>query len=163
MGLIHYEQMEDDVDATANLWNERFGVLFNEINGNLDAANIKNGAITSAKIATAAITSDKLFVEREYDNEGWLVTDYGAYKRYTRTGVFNQTAAANAFGYLYTNIAFPAGTSEADIVGSYVAATDQAISIGFSANQGGKISFNYQNKYGQPAPLNVRWTITFER
>jgi len=88
MGLIQYEQMEDDVDATANLWNERFGVLFNEINGNLDAANLKNFAITTPKIAPGAVTSDKLGFEQYIDDNGWLVTDLGLVKLATKHRTF---------------------------------------------------------------------------
>ncbi len=73
MGLIHYEQLEDGFDASANLWNERFGILFKEINGNLDAQNIKNEAITTAKIAPGAVTNDKLSIMSDYDNDGnWV-------------------------------------------------------------------------------------------
>lgn len=82
MGLINYEQLEDGFDASANLWNERFGILFNEINGNLDSANLKNASITTAKIAPGAVTSDKLDVNVYIDDNGWTVTDYGTSKEY---------------------------------------------------------------------------------
>ena len=162
MGLVSYTQLEDGTDALANDMNERFGKIYGEFNGNIDSANLKNSAVTREKIAPQAITSDKLLVKREYDQDGWLVTDYGGYKRYTRTGTFDQTAAGNIFGYLHTDISFPSGCTAANIVGCYVAATDQAISIGFSQYYPNKISFNYQNKYSHQAPLKVTWTITFE-
>lgn len=73
MGLINYEQLEDGDTASANLWNQRFGVLFNEINGNLDTANLKNLSITESKIAPGAVTNDKLSINSAYDNDGnWV-------------------------------------------------------------------------------------------
>ena len=88
MGLINYEQLEDGFDASANLWNERFGVIFKEINGNLDSANLKNGAVTTAKIATGAVTSDKLGFQQYLDDNGWLVTDLGLVKLATKHRTF---------------------------------------------------------------------------
>lgn len=89
MGLINYEQLEDGFDASANLWNERFGILFNEINGNLDSANLKNGAVTNPKIAPGAVTSDKLGFEQYVDDNGWLITDLGLVKLATKKREWN--------------------------------------------------------------------------
>ena len=68
MALISYEQLEDGFDASANLWNERFGKIYGEFNGNIDSANLKNGAVTREKIATGAVTSDKIATNRYIDN-----------------------------------------------------------------------------------------------
>lgn len=51
MGLISYTNIENDASATANVWNERFGKIYGEFNGNIDAANLKDGAVTIAKLA----------------------------------------------------------------------------------------------------------------
>lgn len=95
MSLINYEQLEDGFDASANLWNERFGILFNEINGNLDSANLKNGAVTEAKIADGAVTSSKLGFEKYIDDNGWLITDLGLVKLATKTRSFTIPSTAN--------------------------------------------------------------------
>lgn len=84
MGLISYQQLEDGVTASANLWNERFGVITNEINGNLDGANLKNSSITTAKIADRSVTADKIKTELYVDDNGWTVHDLGTHKIYTR-------------------------------------------------------------------------------
>lgn len=84
MGLIQYEQIEDGYDASANLWNERFAVLFNEINGNLDSSNIKNSSITREKIAPKSVSADKLDTDLYVDDNGWTVHDMGTHKTYTR-------------------------------------------------------------------------------
>jgi hypothetical protein len=69
VGLINYEQLEDGFDASANLWNERFGKIYGEFNGNIDSANLKNGAVTSSKLAPGSVTNDKLAIVSEYDND----------------------------------------------------------------------------------------------
>jgi len=115
MGLIHYEQLEDGFDASANLWNERFGILFNEINGNLDTANIKNGAITSAKLAPSSVTSDKLSVDTYIDDNGWTVTDYGSKKSYRYQNPGNIVIGGNAGKEVFA-IPAPQGISSLDSV-----------------------------------------------
>lgn len=52
MGLITYQNIENNTPATANTLNERFGQIVNTINGEIDSANIKDGAITLAKISS---------------------------------------------------------------------------------------------------------------
>ena len=84
MGLINYTNLEDNTSADANKFNERFGAIVDEVNGNLDSQNLKNGAVTREKIAAGAVTSDKLAISRTVDERGWTVEDYGAFKRYTK-------------------------------------------------------------------------------
>lgn len=51
MGLINYTNIENNVPATANMFNERFGQIVDELNGNLDGTNIKDESIPLSKIA----------------------------------------------------------------------------------------------------------------
>lgn len=85
MGLINYTNLEDDTTADANKFNERFGAIIDEVNGNLDTQNLKNSAVTEAKIADGAVTSSKIATERYVDANGWTVNDLGATKTYTYT------------------------------------------------------------------------------
>ena len=163
MGLITLTNIEDGQDAVANALNERFGKIVDTVNGNIDSQNLKNNAVTREKIAPQSITSDKLLVEREYDQGGWLVSDYGGYKEYTRSGVANYTAPGNSFSYIDTGISFPAGCGFSDIVGSFFGVVDQAISVAFCTSRGNKVSFTVQNKYGQPANANTTWSLTFRK
>ena len=84
MGLINYEQLEDNTPAVANGLNERFGRLHDVINGNIDAANMENEAVTTPKIADRAVTSAKLGFEKKIDDNGWLITDLGLVKLATK-------------------------------------------------------------------------------
>lgn len=49
--LLNIPNIEQDADATPNLFNERFGLVARVLNGNIEADNIKDKAITAAKIA----------------------------------------------------------------------------------------------------------------
>lgn len=163
MPLLSYENLEDGFTASANIFNERFGKIHDLLNGNLDSANLKNGAVTTAKLASQSVTSDKLFVNRYYDDAGWLVSDYGGYKRYTRTGSINITQNG-LYGYYFTGIQFPAGCTFADIVGSHVAAQDQAIVIEFSTNHPTEVCFNVlRPSSGAITSIVGSWSITFEK
>lgn len=84
MALISYEQLEDNWDASANLWNERFGKIYGEFNGNIDSINIRNGAITREKIADGSVNKDKLELNTYIDANGWSVQDLGGVKTYSR-------------------------------------------------------------------------------
>lgn len=160
--LVTINPIEPGDKATPNLWNSRYAAITSVVNGGIDSDNIKNGAVTREKIASASITSDKLLITRSYDEAGWLVTDYGDYKRYSRTGTFSQSIAGNAFQYISTGVAYPTGCTYQNIVGSYLSVTDQAISIGFNSNSA-NITFNVQNKYGLAAPCTAQWGLTFEK
>lgn len=83
MGLITYTNLEDDTTADANKFNERFGAIVDEVNGNIDTQNLKNSAVTREKIASGAVTSDKLSITKTIDANGWTVTDYGTTKDWT--------------------------------------------------------------------------------
>lgn len=85
MGLISYSQLQDGTEAVANDLNNRFGAIYNEFNGNIDAANLKNSAVTREKIADNSITKDKLALRQYIDDNGWTVTDMGGIKTYSRT------------------------------------------------------------------------------
>ncbi len=102
MGLINYEQLEDGFDASANLWNERFGILFKEINGKLDAENLKNEAVTTAKIAAGAVTNEKLSILSDYDNDGnWV--KFGNFMIQWGTAQVSSTGTDVVFARPFTN------------------------------------------------------------
>ena len=164
MGLITLTNIEDGQDAVANALNERFGKVVDEINGNIDSQNLKNNAVTREKIAPQSITSDKLFVDRYVDENGWTVSDYGGYKRYSRHGVYTGTLPAHGWGIQRTDISFPAGCDYQDIVGSFISSNDQAIQATFSHfGSDKKIAFAVLNSYGQALTINFKWSLTFEK
>lgn len=70
MGLITIDDIEDGVDASGNLWNTRFGIIADVINGNIEAENIKNGSVTGPKLAAGSVTNDKLALVSDTDNDG---------------------------------------------------------------------------------------------
>ena len=149
--------------ASPNLWNSRYAAITTVLNGNVDSDNLKNGAVTREKIAAGAISSDKLSVERYVDSNGWTVSDYGGYKRYSRTGSINITQNT-LYGYHFTGINFPAGCTFNDIVGSHVAAQDQAIIIEFSTNHPTEVCFNVlRPSAGAITSIVGSWSITFEK
>lgn len=51
MSLIDYTNIENNQPATANMFNERFGKIVQELNGNLDGTNMKDGGIPLSKLA----------------------------------------------------------------------------------------------------------------
>lgn len=162
MGLIHYEQLEDDWDASANLWNERFGILFNEINGNIDTVNIKNGAITSAKIAPGAVTSDKMFVEKYIDDRGWTVEDYGSTKDYytRKTG----TITVNPQQWTRINQEFPIGISSVNEAIISMATHSDWTELLFTivpAAGNDKIYINVFNTHPNQKATNIPYKIDF--
>lgn len=57
--LLNIPNIEQDTPATPNLWNERFGLVAQVLNGNVEADNIKNGSITAAKLAADVL--DKFY------------------------------------------------------------------------------------------------------
>lgn len=60
MALINVPDIQNLDAATPELWNSRFGTIANEINGNLDSANLSNGAVTAGKLATDSVTTGKI-------------------------------------------------------------------------------------------------------
>lgn len=151
MGLINYEQIEDGFDASANLWNERYGIIFDEINGNLDSANLKNGAVTEAKIADGAVTSAKLGFEQYVDDNGWLITDLGLVKLATKQRTFktkNTSPGVTAF------VDFNAGMSSNPVGFNPAAPYNMVWSFSGDGNVG-KWSFNLESGWdGNPALPN---------
>lgn len=55
MGLVQYTNLEDGNPASANDINKRFGDVLAQVNGNLDATNIKNGSLTRELFSTDAL------------------------------------------------------------------------------------------------------------
>lgn len=51
MGLVTYTNLEDGTDVDANKFNERFGAIIAQINGNLDSANFKAGGVPASALA----------------------------------------------------------------------------------------------------------------
>ena len=89
MGLITYTNLEDDTTADANKFNTRFGAIIDEVNGNLDSANLKNGAVTTSKLADGAVTSAKMDTDQYIDANGWTVTDVGGVLSWRRSWALN--------------------------------------------------------------------------
>lgn len=55
MGLVQYTNLEDGNPASANDINKRFGDVLAQVNGNLDATNIKKGSLTRELFSTDAL------------------------------------------------------------------------------------------------------------
>lgn len=60
MALINVPDINNLDAATPALFNSRFGEIADEINGNLDAANLADGAVTAPKLATDSVTTGKI-------------------------------------------------------------------------------------------------------
>lgn len=102
MGLITIEQIEDGTDASANGLNERFGIIADLLNGNIEAANMKNEAVTREKIAAGAVTSDKLDLERDVDERGWEYFTLGKFRIYVKKQSQSETGGRlEQNGYRY--------------------------------------------------------------
>lgn len=106
--LVNIEPIQTGASATPNLWNQRFAVITEAINGNIDSDNLKNRGVTNEKIANGAVTSDKLAVNKYIDDNGWTVTDFGTQKtyRYQKTGTI--TLGSNR-GVAFFDIPLPVG------------------------------------------------------
>lgn len=94
MPLLTYEEIADDADATANVWNVRYGRIHDLLNGRLDQANLANGAVTTAKLANGAVTSAKLGLSQIIDENGWSITDLGLVKLAMKRKDFTLPATA---------------------------------------------------------------------
>lgn len=55
MGLVSYTNIEDGQSADANVWNSRFGDILAQVNGNLDASNIRKGTLTRELFTSDAL------------------------------------------------------------------------------------------------------------
>lgn len=60
MGRINITNIEANANAVASLWNSRYSIISEVINGNLDAENLASNAVETAKIKDRAVTADKL-------------------------------------------------------------------------------------------------------
>ncbi len=60
MALINVTDIQNLDAATPELFNSRFGIIANVINGALDSANLADGSVTAGKVATGAITTGKI-------------------------------------------------------------------------------------------------------
>lgn len=144
MGLITYEQIEDGYDASANVFNRRFGKIHDLLNGNIDQANIKNNSITRDKIAAGAVTSDKMEMTVYIDDNGWTVTDFGNVKQYSKTLSF---IGGTVFG-TKTNEPMPVGVSPSIVKYATITSllpagsTAQGIAYGFTNFTGTASTFD---------------------
>lgn len=60
MATINLTDIQNLDPATPELFNSRFGLIVNELNGNIDDQNLKNLAVTTGKIANDAVTGAKI-------------------------------------------------------------------------------------------------------
>lgn len=120
MPLLSYDNLEDGFDATANIFNQRFGKIHDLLNGNLDAANLANQAVTTPKIADHSIVSSKLGFQQYVDDNGWLITDLGLVKLATkhRTFVVPQRAQGTG-GYVTLDAGMDTNPVGFDVNGPY--------------------------------------------
>lgn len=86
MSLIDYTNIENDAPAIANLWNERFGQVVNEINGKLDSSNLKDGAVTISKIATEVFSRfhpvGSIYIHAGDDTNPNALLGFGTWERF---------------------------------------------------------------------------------
>jgi len=73
MTLLNLTDIQEDADATPELFNSRFDAIANVINGHIDSSNLADGAVTTSKIADGAVTLSKLdTVTAGNATGGWL-------------------------------------------------------------------------------------------
>lgn len=60
MGLISFSNIADGTTIDGSDVNVPMNTIYDEFNGNIDSANLKDGAVTGAKIASTTITPDKV-------------------------------------------------------------------------------------------------------
>lgn len=78
-GLITHTDYNDGAVITASGQNTNENAIVNEINGNLDAANIEDGSIDTAELADNSVTSGKLAAVVRSTITAF--TNYGYYRR----------------------------------------------------------------------------------
>lgn len=149
MGLINYVQLEDGFEASANLWNERFGKIYAEFNGHVGTSNLENEAVTTEKIAPGAVTSDKLDVSVSIDDNGWTVKDFGSNKVYTKrfTDTISVPLTAES-NYNVLHLALPVGVTDISTVSvnTNFFANDRCFIIGgWNATNSTELNFSISN------------------
>jgi hypothetical protein len=120
--------------ATAVFYNNNNNALLNQINGNIDAANLANLAVTGAKIASGAVSGSKIAMGA--DAQGDILYFNGT--TYARLGagtsgkvlVTGGAGANPAWGSLPNGITQAVGTTDITTTStSYVDMDDMAITI----------------------------------
>lgn len=105
MSLINLTSIQNGDSANDTLFNSRYSLVVNEINGNLDADNLKDSAVTTPKLANTSVTPVKMNLSKTVDANGWTIYDYGTWKEYHKrvTFTFNYGAGAVANLVLSSN------------------------------------------------------------
>lgn len=83
--LVNFDPIQNDEDATEELFNSRFNAILDAINGNIESPNIADGAVTTPKIADNAVTAAKI------PNQGLTSAELGMVYS---THVFNSTVTS---------------------------------------------------------------------
>lgn len=77
MALVQYTNIENDQSADANIWNSRYGDILAQLNGNLDASNIRNGTLTRELFAQDALLAawpvNSVYISVEDVNPGSIL------------------------------------------------------------------------------------------
>lgn len=101
MSTITYQNIENDSPASANVLNERFGQIVNEINGNLDSSNIKDGAITLAKVSSEIYEKmypiGSVYINASVDTNPGTLLGFGTWEAYGKGRVLVGKADSGTF------------------------------------------------------------------
>ena len=60
MALINFTNIQDNTTATASQVNNPLTTIYNEFNGNIDSANLKDSSVTLTKLVDGTITPAKM-------------------------------------------------------------------------------------------------------
>lgn len=119
MSIISLPDINDNADATKELFNYRYDTIVDVINGHIDDTNIADGSITNAKLANGSVTASKMNIQSaelfyDFIASGGLINQttgltgnfsdvvyYIGGVRYTLTGVANHTYTASKDTYVY--------------------------------------------------------------
>lgn len=174
MGLITIPDIQNLDPATPELFNERYGEIVDEVNGNLDADNLADGAVTAPKLATnsvatakvadAAITSPKwtnIYKFSVYRHASWTSADdtfakvqfdteaYDHSSSYDNATNYRFTAPVNGFYHFNATVSFVLGSDSLGQVylyknGAAAKRGTQSVVGTASVNFGGTISVDMQ-------------------
>lgn len=79
MGLINITAIADGMTADDELWNSRFAIIVNEINGHIGTTNLEDGAVTTSKLGAQAVTAAKIETQQTWITptllNGWVQYD----------------------------------------------------------------------------------------